>query len=55
MTEEIVNAEELIGEEVVFPAVAGQQQRATIRWTSVMSSIVLSRMCQLISTGVRTD
>jgi hypothetical protein len=26
-----------------------------MRWTSVMSSFVLRRMCQLISTEVRTD
>jgi hypothetical protein len=26
-----------------------------MRWTDVMSGFVLRRMCQLISTGVRTD
>jgi len=35
-------------------AAAGQQPRA-MRWTSVMSGFVLRRMCELISTGVRTD
>lgn len=35
--------------------VAGQRARAVMRWTSAMSSFVLRRMCQLITTGVRTD
>ncbi|XP_034594735.1 uncharacterized protein [Setaria viridis] len=34
---------------------AGQQPRAAMRWTNVMSAFVLCRFCQLISTGVRTD
>uniref|UniRef100_A0A0A8Y8U3 Uncharacterized protein n=1 Tax=Arundo donax TaxID=35708 RepID=A0A0A8Y8U3_ARUDO len=34
---------------------AGQRGRGTMRWTTVMSSFVLRRMCQLISIGVRTD
>jgi hypothetical protein len=55
MAKEVVNEEGFLGEEVAVPAVAGQQQRASIRWTSVMSSFVLRRMCQLISTGVRTN
>src|ERR1041384_6393358 len=55
MAEENVNVEVLVGESVAVPAVAGQQQRAAIRWTSAMSSFILRRMCQLISTGVRTD
>ncbi|TVU51140.1 hypothetical protein EJB05_02548, partial [Eragrostis curvula] len=29
--------------------------RGAMRWTSAMSGFVLRRMCQLISTGVRTD
>ncbi|TVU04908.1 hypothetical protein EJB05_48052, partial [Eragrostis curvula] len=29
--------------------------RGAMRWTSAMSTFVLRRMCQLISTGVRTD
>jgi hypothetical protein len=36
------------------PAAAGQQ-RLALRWTDAMSGFVLRRMCQLISTGVRTD
>jgi hypothetical protein len=55
MTEEVVNAEGLVGEEVMAPAITGLQQRAAIRWTSVMSSFVLRHMCQLISTEVRTS
>jgi hypothetical protein len=55
MVEEVVNEEGFLGEEVAVPAVAGQQQRASIRWTSGISSFVFRRMCQLISTGVRTD
>jgi hypothetical protein len=35
--------------------VAGQPGRPAMRWTNVMSSFVLRRFCQLISTGVRTD
>ncbi|XP_034604831.2 uncharacterized protein [Setaria viridis] len=31
------------------------QQRPAMRWTDVMSGFILHRMCQLISTGVRTD
>jgi hypothetical protein len=31
------------------------QQRATLRWTEPMSAFMLRQMCQLISTGVRTD
>ncbi|KAK3147212.1 hypothetical protein QOZ80_3BG0279520 [Eleusine coracana subsp. coracana] len=34
---------------------ASQQSRQSMRWTNVMSSFVLRRFCQLISTGVRTD
>ena len=37
------------------PAVAAGQQPRAMRWTSVMSGFVLRRMCELISTGVRTD
>ncbi|CAN6238387.1 unnamed protein product [Urochloa humidicola] len=33
----------------------GQQGRAAMRWTATMSGFVLRRMCELISTGVRTD
>ncbi|XP_034580941.1 uncharacterized protein [Setaria viridis] len=33
----------------------GAQQRPAMRWTDVMSGFILRRMCQLISTGVRTD
>jgi len=29
--------------------------RGGMRWTSVMSGFVLRHMCQLISSGVRTD
>ncbi len=36
-------------------AAAGQHPRTLMRWTNSMSSFVLSRMCQLISSGVRTD
>jgi hypothetical protein len=32
-----------------------QRGRGAMRWTSVMSAFVLRRMCQLISSGVRTD
>ncbi|WVZ74709.1 LOW QUALITY PROTEIN: hypothetical protein U9M48_022862 [Paspalum notatum var. saurae] len=32
-----------------------QQQRGPMRWTSALSSFALRRMCQMISTGVRTD
>ena len=39
-----------------FAASAGEtQQRPALRWTDVMSGFVLRQMCQLISTGVRTD
>ena len=31
------------------------QQRSTLRWTEPMSAFVLRQMCQLITTGVRTD
>lgn len=51
MADENVN---LVGE-AVDEVVAGQRVRASLRWTSAMSSFVLRRMCQLISTGVRTD
>jgi hypothetical protein len=51
---------------VVAPAVAAvapppraapraRQQRNSMRWTSVTSSFILRRFCELISTGVRTD
>ncbi|KAL6614925.1 hypothetical protein ACP70R_037195 [Stipagrostis hirtigluma subsp. patula] len=43
------------GAGVAAGADAGQRGRGAMRWTSVMSSFVLRRMCQLISTGVRTD
>ncbi|CAO2206314.1 unnamed protein product [Urochloa humidicola] len=33
----------------------GQQARGAMRWTATMSGFVLRRMCELISTGVRTD
>jgi hypothetical protein len=36
-------------------AQAQAQQRASLRWTDPMSAFVLRQMCQLISTGVRTD
>ncbi|WVZ96112.1 hypothetical protein U9M48_041791, partial [Paspalum notatum var. saurae] len=36
-------------------AVANQQARPAMRWTNVMSSFVLRRMCQFISSGVRAD
>jgi hypothetical protein len=55
VAKEIVNLDGPVGEDVVVPAVADQQQRTVIRWNSVMSSFVLRRMCELISTGVRTD
>jgi hypothetical protein len=55
MSEEVVNLDGPVGEEVVVPAVVDQQQRTAIRWNSVMSSFVLRHMCELISTGVRTD
>jgi hypothetical protein len=32
-----------------------QRGRGGMRWTSVMSGFILRRMCQLISSGVRTD
>ncbi|CAN6321965.1 unnamed protein product [Urochloa humidicola] len=43
--------------QVVGEVQAGPEQRGrgAMRWTSVMSSFVLRRFCQLISTGVRTD
>jgi hypothetical protein len=31
------------------------QQRTSLRWTEPMSAFMLRQMCQLISTGVRTD
>src|SRR5688572_28045646 len=34
---------------------SGAQQRPAMRWTDVMSGFILRRMCQLISTDVRTD
>jgi hypothetical protein len=34
---------------------AAAQARTSMRWTNSMSSFVLSRMCELISSGVRTD
>ncbi|KAK3127416.1 hypothetical protein QOZ80_7AG0572990 [Eleusine coracana subsp. coracana] len=37
------------------PAAVEERGRGAMRWTTAMSSFVLSRMCQLISTGVRTD
>jgi hypothetical protein len=55
MFEEVVNLDGPVGEEVVVPAIANQQQRTAIMWNSVMSSFVLRRMCELISTRVRTD
>jgi hypothetical protein len=55
VAKEIVNLDGPMGEDVVVPAVADQQQRTVIRWNSVMPSFVLRRMCELISTGVRTD
>lgn len=41
--------------EVVAPPAAAQPARGVLRWTNVMSSYVLRRMVQLISSGVRTD
>jgi hypothetical protein len=55
MVQGVVNEEGFLSEVVAVPTVASQQQRASIRWTSVMSSFVLRHMCHLISTGVRTD
>ena len=37
------------------PRDAGAAQRTAMRSTYVMSGVVLHRMCQLISTGVRTN
>src|SRR6266540_312190 len=54
MAEEIVNVR-VDEAEVVVPTAAGQQQRAVMRWTSAMSCFILRHMCQLISTGVKTD
>jgi hypothetical protein len=34
---------------------ADQQHRPTLRWTSAMSSFMLRHLCQLISSGLRTD
>lgn len=45
-----VGADEAVG---VVPG--GAQQRPAMRWIDVMSGFILRRMCQLISTGVRTD
>ncbi|XP_034569771.2 uncharacterized protein [Setaria viridis] len=42
-----------VGAVGVAPGAA--QQRPAMRWTDVMSGFILRRMCQLISTGVRTD
>jgi hypothetical protein len=41
--------------EVVAAPAAAQAARGALRWTNVMSSYVLRRMVQLISSGVRTD
>jgi hypothetical protein len=49
MTEEMVQ----VSQEV--QSSSEQRARGTMSWTSAMSSFVLRRMCQLISTGVRTD
>nr|XP_034604641.1 uncharacterized protein LOC117864623 [Setaria viridis] len=66
MAEEMI-AEILAADELVFSGGAvgadgsvgavhgGAQQRPAMRWTDVMSGFILRRMCQLISTGVRTD
>ncbi|XP_034580774.1 uncharacterized protein [Setaria viridis] len=65
MAEEM-NVEILTADELVFPSVdvpvgvvragaAGAQQTSAMRWTDVMSGFILRRMCQLISTSVRTD
>jgi hypothetical protein len=46
----------VLGDEVEEVLVApAQRGRGGMRWTSVMSGFVLHRMCQLISSSVRTD
>ena len=35
--------------------VGGNQARPAMRWNNVKSSFMLRRMCEVISTGVRTD
>ncbi|XP_022685499.1 uncharacterized protein LOC111258473 [Setaria italica] len=42
-----------VGAVGVVPGAA--QQRPAMRWIDVMSGFILRRICQLISTGVRTD
>ncbi|KAK3134940.1 hypothetical protein QOZ80_5BG0412670 [Eleusine coracana subsp. coracana] len=50
MAEEV--APVVVGDEVDAGA---QHHRGAIRWTNVMSGFLLRRMCQLISSEVRTD
>ena len=54
----------MAADELVFPGLDGgllagdnvvAQQRTSLRWTEPMSAFVLKQMCQLITTGVRTD
>ncbi|KAK3144372.1 hypothetical protein QOZ80_4AG0312190 [Eleusine coracana subsp. coracana] len=53
-TEEVVHVDNDV-EVVEAPVVAEQRGRGAMQWTSAMSGFVLCRMCELISTGVRTD
>lgn len=44
-----------VGAGFIPAAQVAAQQRSSLRWTEPMSAFVLRQMCQLISTGVRTD
>ncbi|XP_020393896.1 uncharacterized protein [Zea mays] len=55
MAEDSVQVIGEVQEVVEVHAGTDQRGRGAMRWTSVMSAFVLRRMCQLISSGVRTD
>jgi hypothetical protein len=46
---------EVVEVAAVHATAAAQPARGALRWTNIMSSYVLNRMVQLISSGVRTD
>jgi hypothetical protein len=57
MVDEVVHVEvdEVEGVETSAAPIAREQQRPSMRWTSVTSSFIPRHTCQLISTGIRAD